>query len=162
MNMQSIHPITIRIAQATDVPELATLYRETVQASARQYYSPAQTQAWASLAARQEVFRQFILGVTTYVAVDATGIVGFAGIAADGHVASTYVRSDRLHQGLGSRLMQTVLEHAHHHQIPRLYAEASEFSLGLFQKFGFQLYATEIVDRQGVKFTRYLVERQDA
>lgn len=161
MSVQSISSIAIRLAQATDVPELATLFQTTVQQSAPQYYSPAQTQAWASLATGRDAFQQFILGVTTYVAVDATGIVGFAGIAADGHVASTYVRSDRLHQGIGSLLMETVLEHARLHQIPRLYAEASEFSLGLFQKFGFHLYGTETVDRQGVKFERYLVEKHD-
>ena len=40
----------------------------------------------------------------------------------------------------------------------RLYAEASEFSLGLFKKFGFHVYDTEVVDRQGVQFYRHLVE----
>ena len=40
----------------------------------------------------------------------------------------------------------------------RLYAEASEFSLGLFKKFSFRLYGTEIVNRQGVEFERYLME----
>ena len=44
------------------------------------------------------------------------------------------------------------------HHIQRLYAEASEFSLGLFKKFGFRLYDTELVNREGVQFTRYLVE----
>jgi len=31
--------------------------------------------------------------------------------------------------------------------------------LGLFKRFGFQVYNTEIVERQGVEFQRYLVER---
>jgi putative acetyltransferase len=100
-----------------------------------------------------------ILGVTTYVAEADTGILGFAGIGDNGYVASTYVRHDCLHQGIGSLLMQAVLTHAQEKQIQRLYAKASEFSLGLFQKFGFSQYDTEVVDRNGVQLTRYLVER---
>ncbi|WP_265584584.1 MULTISPECIES: hypothetical protein [unclassified Coleofasciculus] len=40
-----------------------------------------------------------------------------------------------------------------------LYAEASEFSLGLFKKVSFHIYDTEMVERQGVQFKRYLVEQ---
>jgi putative acetyltransferase len=56
-------------------------------------------------------------------------------------------------------IMQTVLEHAQNQSMGRLYAEASKFSLGLFKKFGFCLYDTEVVDRSGVQFKRYLVEK---
>jgi putative acetyltransferase len=55
--------------------------------------------------------------------------------------------------------MQTLVDYASSHNIQRLYAEASEFSLGLFEKCGFHIYDTEIVERQGVQFKRYLVER---
>lgn len=148
----------IRVADEADVMELADLYRQTVVTHATQHYTPTQMAAWASSATDLEQFRRFVLNVTTYVAEDETGMVGFAGIGPDGHVASAYVRHDCLHQGIGSALMKAVLDHAERHQIPRLYAEASEFSLGLFQKFGFRLYDTEVVTRQGVEFCRYLVE----
>ena len=155
-------PMTnIRLAQATDIPELAALYRQTVEVNAPQHYTPAQTQAWSALGAETEAFCQFILGVTTFVITDESGILGFAGIDATGHVASTYVRADQLGQGIGSTLMQTVLAHAHTHHLTRLYAEASEFSLGLFKKFGFTVYNTEVVDLSGVQFTRYLMEKTD-
>jgi putative acetyltransferase len=149
----------VRTATESDLPTLAALFRETVLANAPQYYSQAQTEAWAAVDAQSDRFRQFILGITTYIAEDATGILGFAGIGENGYVASAYVRHDRLHQGIGSVLMQAMLAHAQTHQIQRLYAEASEFSLGLFQKFGFSQYDTEVVNRNGVPFTRYLVER---
>ena len=128
-------------------------------ANAPQHYSPAQTEAWAAINADSPRFYQLILGVTTYLAEDDTGILGFAGIGDDGYLASAYVRYDCLHQGIGSLLMQALLAHAQEKQIQRLYAEASEFSLGLFQKFGFNQYDTEVVDRNGVQFTRYLVEK---
>lgn len=149
----------IRTATEADLPTLATLYRDTVLINAPQHYTPAQTTAWATIDAESDRFRQFILGVTTYIAETDLGMLGFAGLDDNGHVVSTYVRHDCLHQGIGSVLMQAVLVHAQEKHIDRLYAEASEFSLGLFQKFGFSQYATEVVDRHGAQFTRYLVEK---
>ncbi|MBD2234173.1 GNAT family N-acetyltransferase [Phormidium tenue] len=152
--------MNLRTAIEADLPALATLFRETVLVNGPQHYSPAQVEAWAAVDAASPRFHQFILGVTTYVAEDDdTAILGFAGIDDNGYVASTYVRHDRLHQGVGSLLLQAVLAHAQEKHIQRLYSEASEFSLGLFQKFGFSQYDTEVVDRNGVQFTRYLVER---
>ena len=151
--------MNIRISQESDIPELAKLYQQTVLAIAPQCYSQAQTQMWASFPSDMASFRQFILQATTFIATDETGMLGFAGIAEEGHVTSAYVRCDRIHQGIGSTLMQTLLDYAKTHKIQRLYAEASEFSLGLFKKFDFYIYDTEIVDRQGVQFKRYLVER---
>ncbi|WP_448602487.1 N-acetyltransferase family protein [Thermoleptolyngbya sp.] len=149
----------IRLADESDLAELAMLYRQTVLQHAPQHYSPDQTQTWAALAEDLDSFRRFVLDATTYVATDETGIVGFAGIEADGHVSSTYVRGDRLHQGIGSALMRVLLDYAAAQHMTRLYSEASKFSLGLFQKFGFRLYDTEQVERSGIVFTRYLVEQ---
>ena len=148
-----------RVAQESDLPDLITLFRQTVLINAPQYYTPAQTEAWAASALDHDRFHQFTFGVTTYVVARDTSLLGFAGIDASGHVASVYVKHDCIHQGIGSMLLETVLDHARHHKMARLHAEASEFSLGLFTKFNFQLCDTEVVKRQGVWFKRYLVER---
>jgi len=68
------------------------------------------------------------------------------------------VRHDCLHQGIGSSLMRVVLDYGKSQEMKRFYAEVSLFSVGLFKKFGFQVYDTEIVERKGVKFERDLVE----
>jgi putative acetyltransferase len=149
----------MRIAETADLPALADLYRQTVLVHAPTYYTPEQTQAWAAFAEDLPHFSQLIFQATTFVLEDATGILGFAGIVDDGHVASVYVRHDCVGQGIGSQLMQIVLDQAQTNGMRRLYGEASEFSLGLFQKFGFQVYDTEVVDRAGVPFQRYLVEK---
>ena len=149
----------IRIADASDLTELAVLFRQTVLVNGPQHYTPAQTEAWAACASDMDHFRQLILGATTYIAERGPLLLGFAGFEGNGHVASAYVRHDYLGQGIGSALMSVILEQATHQGLKRLYAEASEFSLGLFQKVGFHLYNTEVVERQGVEFQRYLVER---
>jgi putative acetyltransferase len=100
-----------------------------------------------------------VAAATTFLLEADGDILGFAGLAQDGHVTAIYVRSDRLGQGIGSQLLQTLLQSAARQGIQRLYAEASEFSMGLFLKFGFQQFDTEVVDRNGVQFQRYLVEK---
>ncbi|WP_353930746.1 GNAT family N-acetyltransferase [Okeanomitos corallinicola TIOX110] len=150
--------LNIRIAEASDVPALAELYQTTVLEIAPQKYSPEQTQMWASFAVDTAIFQEFILKATTFIATDETEIVGFAGIAENGRVTATYVRKDRIRQGIGTILMEEIIKYAYNQKMPHLYAEASEFSLGLFQKFGFYIYDTEIVSRHGVEFQRYLVE----
>lgn len=177
---QPMPDLALRLATAADIPALASLYRETVLTHAPQHYSPAQTQVWAAFGANTPAFRRFILGATTYVAegsrlemdgakadrsAAAPGhplILGFAGLATDGHITALYVRHDGLGQGIGSHLLATLLNQAHQEHMTRLYAEASAFSLGLFQKFGFRHYATDRVDRGGVEFERYLVEKTSA
>lgn len=153
--------IKIRPAIADDVPVLADLFYKTVVVHGPQHYSAAQTQAWAASTQDTEQFQRFILGVKTYVAESANEIVGFGGLAADGHVASLYVRHDCLGQGIGSGILAYLIEQAKCDRSSRLYAEASVFSLGLFKKFGFQQYDTEVVERAGATFTRYLVEKHD-
>ncbi len=149
--------MNIRLAQAPDIPPLAELFHQTVLVHGPLYYTPEQTKVWASFASDTAHFASLIDGVTTLIAENDTGVLGFIGIGTDGHVASAYVRHDCLHQGVGSALMQRALIYARNEQMQRLYAEASVFSLGLFQKFRFRLEGTEIVERGGVTFERYRV-----
>lgn len=165
-------PPALRLATAADIPALASLYRETVLTHAPQHYSPSQTQAWAAFGADTPSFRRFILEATTYVAesdgftadqpvanADQPLILGFGGLATDGHITALYVRHNSLGQGIGSHLLTALLDKACQDNMTRLHAEASAFSLGLFQKFGFRQYATDRVERGGVEFERYLVEK---
>ncbi|MEC4894476.1 MAG: GNAT family N-acetyltransferase [Oscillatoria sp. PMC 1051.18] len=149
----------IRVATNSDILELGKLYTDSVLHLAPQYYSDQQVQMWASFPSQRESFAKFILEPTTFIIQEAETILGFSGIANDGHIASVYVHYNYLRKKIGSRLLATVLEYAQSNKIKRLYAEASEFSKPLFAKFGFEIYATEQVERNGVLFERYLVQK---
>jgi putative acetyltransferase len=148
----------IRVATESDLLELGEIYSHSVTTIAPQLYSDKQVKIWASFPSDIEVFKKIILEPTTFVAVEGNEILGFAGISDKGHVASFYVRGDRCRQGIGTRLMSTVLAYAKTNKIYRLYSEASEFSRPLFEKMGFDIYGTEDVERNGVSFHRYLVQ----
>ena len=148
----------IRRSQDSDLAELAQLCRQTVQVHGSTYYTPEQVKVWADFATDLDHFRRFILSGTTFVCWDETGLLGFSGISQNGHILSAYVRYDRLRQGIGTALLRTVLNYAQTQGIKRVYVEASEFSLKLFEQFGFKVYEIESLERQGVQFQRYLLE----
>lgn len=176
----------LRPATAADCPTLAHLFHTTVLVHGPQHYSPAQVQAWAATATDAERFRQWVLDVATVVALDrgtegpAHGgqeheplsipgktitspsftdlIVGFGGLAADGHLTALYVRHDRLRQGVGTALVRHLLAQGIAQGLPRLYTEASAFSQGVFHHMGFRSYGQEVIERRGVAFRRELME----
>ncbi|MEZ6050723.1 MAG: GNAT family N-acetyltransferase [Planctomycetaceae bacterium] len=150
--------LKIRIATADDLDELAELFVDSVRTVGLQRYTQTQVDSWAASASDREWFQEFILKPRTYVAIDETDPVGFCGIEADGHVASLYLRGDRQRHGIGTQLLKHVLDYANRAGINRLHAEASEFSLSLFLKLGFQTVGTETVERNGATFARHLVE----
>jgi putative acetyltransferase len=150
--------VRIREATAADVPALAALYADAVHSAGPAHYDTTQVEAWAAFA-DEERFRRFVLDPLTLVVEDESGITGFAGLAADGHVTALYVRSDRMRRGIGSALMRAVIERAEAQGIVRLYTEASAFSRAVFERFGFRLDEVEVVERRGATFERYRMSR---
>ena len=149
----------VRTAISSDIPVLAELYHHSVREIAPQQYSPAQVAAWAAFATDTESFRRFILEATTFIAEENNLILGFGGITVEGHLTSLYVRGDYNRKGVGSKLLTEILEYARIHQCDRIYGEASEFSKPLFEKFGFETYGEEEVEKNGILFHRYLMQR---
>lgn len=149
----------IRMANDTDILVLAELFNNCIKQIAPEKYSPEQVSAWAASAANQESFNKFIFEPTTFIAETNNLILGFGGVTTAGYLASLYVRGDRNRQGIGSRLLTHIIEYAGSNNCDRLYTEASEFSKPLFKKFGFEIYEEEKVERNGVVFHRYLMQK---
>jgi putative acetyltransferase len=156
--MKANYRISLRRARDADLQSLRAIYADAVQSVGPIAYSPDQVKVWRAFAGEAD-FAAFILRNNTYLAVIDDLVVGFCGVADDGHVVSIYVRPGWFGQGIGSCLLSAVLE-LHPEPISgRYYAEASIFSLPLFERFGFRQTGSERVDRYGVTFERFLVER---
>ena len=149
----------IRTAIESDIPALAELYHYSVRHIAPQLYCPEQVKVWAAFSTDRESFSRFILEATTFIAEENNLILGFGGITVEGHLTSLYVRGDYNRKGVGSKLLTEILEYARIHQCTRIYGEASEFSKPLFEKFAFETYGEEEVEKNGILFHRYLMQR---
>lgn len=151
--------MVVREVVADDVPQLAALYAGSVKTLGPVAYSPEQVSAWASFAEDADAFRRWVLEPRTIVMEDASGILGFCGVDAAGHVASLYVRADRARQGIGTRLLQAALDRASALGVHTFHAETSELSLPVFQRFGFAVRGIEKGTCGGAEFERYLVSK---
>ncbi len=149
----------IRTAVESDIPALAKLFNNSVKQIAPQKYSAKQVKAWAASSTDIKSFSKFILEPTTFVAEDKSLILGFGGITKLGYLTSLYVRGDYNRKGVGSKLLEKILEYSRVNQCDRIYTEASEFSKPLFEKFSFEIYGEERVERNGVSFERYLMQK---
>jgi putative acetyltransferase len=147
----------LRRARESDVSELARLYSASVRALAPGFYPPESVIAWAAFA-EDPGFRDFVLAVDTLVVEDSSGLIGFAGLDQSGRITSLYVRPDRTRKGVGSRLLSTLLGSSP--RPLRFWTQASTLSRPLFERFGFVVVETEVVERHGAKLERYVMERR--
>ena len=152
----------IRPAATDDIAQLADLFEQSVRAIAPTHYTAEQVEAWASTPNNRDRFQTFILGGETVVAEDPTTqtLLGFGSVHSTGYLSALYVRHDCTRQGIGSRLLETLIAIAQTQNADSLFTEASEFSRPLFAQFGFVVYDTENVERNGIQFHRYLMQRQ--
>jgi len=155
----------LRRATEADIPDLRALYAETVHAQGGEWYSPDQVVAWAGWA-DEEGFDAFILEPHTVIVEFAgpegapTGdILGFGGVDATGHVASLYVRSDMSRKGVGTLILERLIELATEMGASGMHTVAGEFSRGLFARYGFKVDEVERLVRRGALFERYKMSR---
>ena len=149
----------IRTANQSDLPALAEVFKNSIRKIAPEEYCREQVEAWAASASNRESFSKFILEPTTFIAETDNLILGFGGVTTAGYLASLYVRGDRYRQGIGSRLLIHIIKYTCGNNCHRLYTEASEFSKPLFEKFGFETYEEEDIERNSVIFHRYLMQK---
>ncbi len=149
----------LRVATEEDVAELARLYAGSVNAAGPEQYSTQEIASWAAFA-DEDGFHDFILGRTTLVGEDESGILGFSGVDTKGLIKSLYVRGDQHRRGIGSRLLVAVMDAARAQGVRRFTTVASEFSRGLFEKHDFSVFEVEAKEARGSVFTRYLMETE--
>lgn len=147
----------IRSVDADDVPRLREIYRSAARHAGAHLYSTVQTDAWESFADELQSFETFVLTPYSLVAEQAT-VDAFGGLDDTGYIRSLYVSPNVQRQGLGSRLLERLIEHGVRNKMPRLFSATNPISKSLLEKFGFVHYDTEIVERGPATFERYLME----
>ena len=148
-----------RLAVENDFDRLKEIYHQAVQQLAPILYSPEQVEAWSSTTDNVDKFWQFIFTADTYLSVENELIIGFCGLAKNGHLVSFYVHPHYTRQGYGSKLLTYVLEKGINQGITRFYTEASFFSYPVFTRVGFEVITMEIVHYGDVSFERYKMEK---
>ncbi len=151
--------LSIRPYQPADGPALSALYAASVRALGARDYSPAQIEAWASLAPSPEALDgRMADGRMRFVAV-ADDVAGFIDVEPDGHIDLLYVAPAAAGSGVARTLLETAEALAPLSRASRLYAEASETARPVFERLGFSVVARRDFDVAGVPIHNWAVEK---
>lgn len=77
-------------------------------------------------------------------------IVGYADLQADGYIDQFFVAAEAAGRGVGTALMQRILEQAAAQRIRRLHSNVSLAAEGFFRRHGFLVEAVQRVTVRGV------------
>lgn len=153
--------VAIRPYRTDDAPHMAQLYYDAVHALGRRAYSSAQVAAWAPAPLKPiDVLNRAADGRATFVATDADDrAVAYVDLETDGHIDHLYCHPDYAGQGVASRLLETVIEHAVERGLAALHVEASELARPVFERHGFAVIARRDFEVRSVPIHNYAMLR---
>lgn len=124
------------------LPVVAIFYN-AIQQLAQEHYSQAMLDKWSESAKDIGYWQKRLTFVRPFLAfaetADATTLVGFIELEADGHIGCLYTHPEWARQGVASCLYQHLEEQAKQRGLTKLYVEASYLSKPLFEKVGFSV-----------------------
>jgi putative acetyltransferase len=129
--------LALRPMLPADVPDLAEIFRASIEELTGDDYSEAQQEAWASAADDEEDFGHRLAGELTLVATFDGAAVGFASLADNKKIDMLYVHPIAAGQGAGALLCDALEKLAAGRGTQELTVDASDSARGFFEKRGF-------------------------
>ena len=129
--------LALRPMLPADVPDLAEIFRASIEELTAEDYSEAQQAAWASEANDEDEFGRKLAGALTLVATFGGAAVGFASLAENKRIDMLYVHPAAAGQGAGAMLADALERLAASRGSTELTVEASDSARGFFEKRGF-------------------------
>jgi putative acetyltransferase len=129
--------LALRPMLPADVPDLAEIFRASIEDLTADDYSEAQQEAWASAADDEEEFGLKLAGELTLVATYGGAVVGFASLADNTRIDMLYVHPAASGQGAGAMLCDALEKLAAARGSKELTVDASDSARGFFEKRGF-------------------------
>lgn len=153
--------IRIRPYAPKDASALSALYVRSVRGIGAAFYTPAQIEAWASIAPdAEQINARRMDGRATLLAVDANDApLAFADVEADGHIDYFYCAPEAAGAGVASALYDALEALAAERNIERLYCEASEAARRFFTRKKFTETARRDFEVAGVAIHNYAMEK---
>ena len=149
----------VRTHRNGDIPDISRLYYDTIHRINSNDYTREQVDAWAPEIPDVDFWRKRFRKYHVYVAEEDARIVGFTELDPNGHIDCFFVHHAWQRRGIGTRLMERVVETAVRDSIARLFAEVSITAEPFFRGHGFAVTRENEIVRRGVPLRQYLMER---
>jgi putative acetyltransferase len=129
--------LALRPMLPADVPDLAEIFRASIEELTVDDYTEAQQEAWASAAHDEDEFGERLAGELTLVATYGGAAIGFAALADNKKIDMLYVHPAAAGQGAGALLCDALEKLAAGRGTKELTVDASDSARGFFEKRGF-------------------------
>ncbi len=153
----------IRRYEEKDLKQIINLFYDTVHFVNRKDYSEEQVNAWAPLNEKASKFTTWgnsLSQNTTFVALDHTQIIGFCDLTSAGMLDRLYIHHDFQRRGVASALLDEIELAAFRMQLKKLITEASLTAKPFFECKGFETITKQIVNKNGITMSNYLMVKK--
>jgi putative acetyltransferase len=142
--------VDIRDFQPGDEAALQAVFHSAVHMTAAASYTPVQIDAWAPREIDMGAWSSRMQALRPFVAERGGRIVGYADLQANGYIDHFFVAGASARQGVGTLLMNHILEAARRRDIKSLTSDVSRNAQLFFQRFGFVVMERKSTRVRGV------------
>lgn len=148
---------TIRSYAPTDLDAVIDIFQQAIRVTAARDYNKEQIAAWSQVdRARWELRR---MSRPTWVAWVNDLPAGFTDLEPDGHLDMLFVHPAYNGKGIATALLHTVEAAAKEQRLTRIFTEASITAKPFFEKRGFTVLTSQLVDVRGQVLQNFRMEK---
>lgn len=151
--------IQLRRLVRGDLKEIAAVYRNAVMALGPPAYAEDQTVVWASYPEDSDAFYGRLSRGITLVADFCGKPIAFGQLEPDDHIAFLYSSPEFARRGIATRIHAALESAARAAGTSILRTEASRISRPFFERRGYEIVASECVERKGVAIERFRMRK---
>lgn len=154
-NISDNQNITIRKGNATDLPEMLSLFKTSIDEVCKKDYDQHQLEAWKSGADNKERWIKVIRDQYVLVAVSGNQIAGFCTLDQGNYIDLLFVHKDYQQKGIASILYNEVEKEVRLHHQMQITADVSKTARPFFERIGFHVIQEQEVNIKGIALTNY-------
>lgn len=152
--------IQIRPAVIDDIPEITSIFRNTITHVNSKHYSEKQITVWASGADNIDEWENRINKLYFIIAEIDNAVVGFAYLKNGNYLEGLFVHKDYQRQGVGSKLLRIMESQVMMNDFEVFKSDVSKTALPFFDNKYFNVIKKQKKNLKGVVLENYLVEKQ--
>lgn len=154
-NISDNQNITIRKGNETDLPEMLSLFKTSIDEVCKKDYDQHQLEAWKSGADNKERWIKVIRDQYVLVAVSGNQIAGFCTLDQGNYIDLLFVHKDYQQKGIASILYNKVEKEVRLHHQMQITADVSKTARPFFERIGFHVIQEQKVNIKGIALTNY-------
>lgn len=152
--------IPIRPYQPSDLPALVQLFKEAVATINIKHYTPEQVAAWTTI--NPEKWQTSLSANITLVAEADGKIVGFDDMSHEGYLDRLYVHKEYQARFIALKIFKALEQKARNLGLEKITTDCSITAKVPAERMGFKVFKEQVVEKRGMKFINYHMEKKIA